>query len=173
MLNTYWMESGRGAWHWVRVELIQEQAKRLEIPLLQKGIGENEYEERFVEALLQLKAKGVNTMVFGDIEPLENRRWCEGVCEKAGLSSLFPLWGMDHKEVVEQFIGSGFKAVVVSVDSRVLGKEELGKEIDEDWIAHLEELKKERPSLSCCGENGEFHSFVYDGPLFKSPVSFS
>ncbi len=143
------------------------------IPLLQKGIGENEYEDRFLDALLELKGKGVSTMIFGDIEPLENRRWCERVCERAGLRSLFPLWEMDHKEVVEEFIGAGFKAIVVSVDSKMLDKEELGKEIDESWIAHLQDLKEVKPSLSVCGENGEFHSFVYDGPLFKSPIPFS
>ncbi len=173
MLNTYRPENGRGAWHGIRTELIREQARSVQIPMLQKAVGTSDYQERFIESLVELKDKGVDTMIFGDIDPIENRSWCEDVCEKAGLKSFFPLWRMDHKQIVNEFIGSGFKAIIVSVDSRVLGREELGKEINDEFLEHLEDLKKERPSISVCGENGEFHSFVYDGPLFKTPVRFT
>jgi diphthine-ammonia ligase len=173
MLNTYRPENGRGAWHGVRTGLIQEQARSIQMPILQKAVGTNDYEDRFIEALAELKEEGVDTMIFGDIDPLENRRWCEYVCERTGLKSIFPLWRMDHKEIVNEFIDSGFKAIIVSVDSNVLGKDELGKEINDEFIDHLEDLKEDKPSLSVCGENGEFHSFVYDGPLFRSPVRFT
>lgn len=172
LLNTYRKDSGRVAFHGVRAELIREQAASLGKDLVQKAVGDDDYEETFLEALSELKSKGVEGMVFGDIDVRQNRDWCERVSRIAGMESRFPLWDMDQGRILEEFMGAGFKAIVVALDSRFLSKEDLGKRIDPAWMKRIETLRRETMDVpvTYCGENGEYHSFVYGGPVFKSDV---
>ncbi|MDD1746343.1 MAG: diphthine--ammonia ligase [Methanomassiliicoccales archaeon] len=174
LLNTYRRESGRVAFHGVRADLVRRQAESMDIQLLQKEVFGDCYEEQFLEALQELRTKGVTGVVFGDIDVQENRRWAEGVCRKSGLDSYFPLWGIGQKAILTDFIGMGFKAVVVAVDQKFLGEGELGHKLDGSWLNLVTRINSAgmHPPLTYCGENGEYHTFVYDGPAFKFPVEF-
>lgn len=174
LLNTYRRESGRVAFHGVRAELVQRQADSLGVQLLQKEVFGNGYEEQFLEALAELKAKGVSGVVFGDIDVKENRQWTENVCRKAGMDSHFPLWGIEQKSILTNFIDSGFKAVVVAIDEKFFSEGNVGHQLDMDWLEHITLLNTSGrdPPITYCGENGEYHSFVYGGPAFRSAVRF-
>lgn len=172
LLNTYREDSGRVAFHGVRAELIRRQAKAIGKGLVQKTVGYNNYEEIFLGALVELRSKGVEGVIFGDIDVRQNREWCESVARRAGLESVFPLWNMDQKKITEEFIGAGFKAIVVALDSKFLTKDDLGRRIDHAWLKRIEGLRIEAKGvpITYCGENGEYHSFVFGGPFFKSDV---
>jgi uncharacterized protein (TIGR00290 family) len=172
LLNTYREDSGRVAFHGVRAELIRKQADALGKTLIQKKVGNDNYEEMFLGALTELKSKGVEGVVFGDIDVGQNREWCERVTRRAGLDSIFPLWNMDQKEIMEEFIGAGFKAIVVALDSKFLTRDDLGKRIDVAWMRRIEGLRRRATdaSITYCGENGEYHTFVFGGPSFKSDI---
>jgi len=144
------------------------------VRLLQKEVAGVNYEEQFLEALLELKSKGVNGVVFGDIDVQQNRQWSESVCRRAGLKSYFPLWEIDQRSILTDFLDSGFKAVVVVLNSRFFPEEDLGKPIDRKWLDHLSVLNAgdNSPHIAYCGENGEYHTFVFDGPSFRFPVDF-
>jgi len=172
LLNTYREDSGRVAFHGVRAELIRRQAKAIGKALVQKAVGYNNYEEIFFGALMELRSKGVEGVIFGDIDVRQNREWCESVARRAGLESVFPLWNMDQKKIIEQFIGAGFKAIVVALDSKFLMKDDLGRRIDHAWLKRIEGLRiaANGVPITYCGENGEYHSFVFGGPFFKSDI---
>lgn len=123
-----------------------------------------DYEHNFISALTAIKQDPIDSVIFGDIDLLPHRQWEEMVCAKAGLVATLPLWGEDRLKLVEEFLGLGFKARVVCVDGEFLDQSFVGREFDHDYIAAL-------PSgVDPCGENGEFHTFVYDGPNFSSAV---
>ena len=172
LLNTYREDSGRVAFHGVRAELIRKQADALGKTLIQRKVGNDNYEEMFLGALTELKSKGAEGVVFGDIDVRQNREWCERVTSKAGLGSIFPLWNMDQKGIIEEFIGAGFKAIVVALDSKFLTRDDLGKRIDLAWMERIEDLRRQATDapITYCGENGEYHTFVFDGPSFKSEI---
>jgi len=175
MLNTFRRDSGRVAFHGVKAEFIQAQASAMGIPLLQTGVGDSDYEARFLEALSELRGRGVEGVVFGDIDVRQNRDWCEGVCRKIGLEAIFPLWMQDQKSIMEKFIGAGFKAIVVALNSRFLLREDLGRILDSQWLERIEVLRsgaKENP-ITYCGENGEYHTFVHGGPAFSREIGFA
>jgi uncharacterized protein (TIGR00290 family) len=174
LLNTYRRESGRVAFHGVRAELVQRQADSLGVRLLQKEVFGNSYEEQFLEALLELKAEHVDGVVFGDIDVKENRHWAEKVCRKAGLDAYFPLWDLDQKCILTSFIELGFKAVVVSVEEKFFNEGDVGSQLDKNWLEHISMLNSHGidPPITYCGENGEYHSFVYDGPGFGHAIHF-
>jgi uncharacterized protein (TIGR00290 family) len=173
LLNTYREDSGRVAFHGVRAELIQKQADALGKALVQKTVGDGDYEDVFLGALVELESKGFEGVVFGDIDVRQNREWCEGVARKAGLEPVFPLWNMDQKGIMEEFVGAGFKAIIVALDSKFLAKDDLGKKIDTAWLARVEDLRREAVGvpITYCGENGEYHSFVTGGPSFRSDIA--
>ncbi|OGS56073.1 MAG: hypothetical protein A3K60_02830 [Euryarchaeota archaeon RBG_19FT_COMBO_56_21] len=174
LLNAYRADSGRVTFHGVRASLIRKQSAALGMTLLQKRVGDHDYEEVFYEALLELRANGVKGMIFGDIDVQRNREWCERIALRAGLEAVFPLWNIDQRKILEEFIGAGFRAVIVAVDSKFLPKEVLGKSIDLDWLKLMDRLRSEAicDPITYCGENGEYHSFVSGGPCFKSNMKF-
>jgi uncharacterized protein (TIGR00290 family) len=172
LLNTFRRESGRVAFHGVRADLVRKQAESIGVHLLQKEVFGDCYEEQLLEALEHLKDHDVTGIVFGDMDVAENRQWAEHVCRRAGLDAYFPLWGIDQKAVLNDFIGMGFKAMVVAIDQRFFGEEALGHELDENWVNLISRFNSidGNPPVTYCGENGEYHTFVYDGPAFKFPI---
>jgi uncharacterized protein (TIGR00290 family) len=120
----------------------------------------------FVAALRELKDRGYEQAVFGDIDLQAHRDWEERVCAAVGLQARLPLWHCDRNELAREVIDSGFRAVVVCIDSKYLPDEFCGRDYDASFIADLPE------GVDACGENGEFHTFVYDGPNFTKPVDF-
>jgi len=123
------------------------------------------YEEEFKAAVSALKPQGIQAMVFGDVYLDEHRTWVERVCGDLGIVPVEPLWNVPAVQVVEEFIGLGFEAVIVSGKADLFGEDFVGRSLDREM---LEELK--RRDICPCGENGEFHSLVVDGPLFKRRI---
>jgi len=173
LLNTVRKESGRVAFHGVRASLVQAQADALGVHLIQKEVGDEDYREVFLSGLEELREAGVRRMVFGDMDVQQNREWCEGVCASAGLAAHFPLWAGDQRELLSEFIRDRFRAVVVCVDSAYFEESDLGRNVDEKWLGDLEMGHNGKKRSTYCGENGEYHTFVFDGPAFKSPIRFS
>ena len=157
-------ESSRS--HGIPPELIQAQADALGVELRFYKTSWGNYEERFVATLRDAHADGIQHAVFGDIDLMPHREWEEKVCAKAGITPCLPLWDEPRRKLVEEFLSLGFKAMVVCVNGKYLGREFCGRNFDESFLADLPE------SVDACGENGEFHTFVYDGPGFAQPVAF-
>jgi uncharacterized protein (TIGR00290 family) len=155
--------------HGVRRELLVAQAEALGYPLEEVGIppkSTNEvYEQRMQQALEKYHQAGVTHTVFGDLFLAEVRAYREERLSRIGMQGLFPLWGRNTGDLARQFIQLGFRAILVCVDTSVLNAAYAGREYDEDF---LRELPAE---VDPCGENGEFHTFVYDGPVFRKPIS--
>lgn len=124
----------------------------------------SDYESQFVEHLGHLRDAGLQHAIFGDIDLEAHREWEEKVCVRSGLKAQIPLWKEDRQYLVEEFLGLGFKAWVTCVDGRFLDASFAGREFDQDFIQDLPK------GVDACGENGEFHTFVYDGPGFAHPV---
>jgi len=164
LLNLISKEYQRCCFHGLQKELIDLQANLIGVPLFQKEVSDKMelYEKEFKEAVLCLKTKGVKGMVFGDIYLTEHKNWVERVCRDLQIKMIEPLWQTPPEKIMEEFIGLGFKAVVVSAKAELLGQDFIGREVDQQL---LEELKKRK--ICPCGENGEFHTFVIGGPIFK------
>ncbi len=152
--------------HGVGPALLRAQAGALGLPLQFYDTSWTSYEEKFVAMLRAAHADGIGQAIFGDIDLEPHRAWEEKVCAAAGLQARLPLWGEARRALVDEFIGAGFKAVVVCVNNNYLGPQFCGREFDADFLAALP------PGVDACGENGEFHTFVYDGPAFAHPVPF-
>lgn len=156
--------------HGVRCGLLEKQAESLGLPLekvmIPPGASNEEYEHSLRRILLGYKESGVNSVIFGDIYLREVREYRERQMGGLGLKCEFPIWGRDSGSLARVFIDSGFKAVVVCVDSTQLDGGFSGREFDDAFLAGLP------PAVDVCGENGEFHTFVYDGPIFADRVEF-
>ncbi|RYY77939.1 MAG: ATP-binding protein, partial [Moraxellaceae bacterium] len=113
-----------------------------------------------------LKAQGYDAAAYGDLFLEDLRQYRLQQLEKAGLQGLFPLWGRDTKALLEDFIALGFRAVIVAVNESLLDRSFCGRALDAAFLRDLP------PGVDPCGENGEYHSFVYDGPVFLRPVPF-
>jgi diphthine-ammonia ligase len=151
--------------HRLPAELILKQAKLVGIPVVQKAMSKDTYEREF-KALVSAwkKKKGIEGIVFGDIYLKEHKDWIERVCRELAIEPILPLWGKDTKELLREIIDSGFKAIVVSTKADLLGKDWLGRSIGEGFIREL------KPEIDPCGEKGEFHTLVVDGPIFSRPI---
>lgn len=154
--------------HGLDAVLIKAQAEAMNIPLLQEPLSGGSYESHFKMVVAQLKQQGVTAGVFGDIYLNEHRDWIERVCQESGIEAIFPLWGLSTQSLLHDFIEDGFKTLIVSVKDDERFRPLLGKIFDHSLFRYLAEMKGVDP----CGENGEFHSFVVDGPLFDHPVKY-
>jgi len=153
--------------HGLPAALIFKQSQAIGIPIEQKSMPKDgeAYREEFKALICEWKDRaGVEGVVFGDIYLKEHKEWIDAVCRDAGVEPIMPLWGRDTKELILEIIDSGFKSMVVAVKADLLGKEWLGRIIDRKFV---EELK---PEIDPCGEKGEFHTLVVDGPIFKGPI---
>jgi uncharacterized protein (TIGR00290 family) len=165
-LVTMLEETGeRSRSHGVPLALHQQQARALGLELVAPRASWKDYERVFVETLTRLRAEGHTRAIFGDIDLEPHREWEERVCREAGIEPFLPLWQRDRRALAEQAIELGFQAVVVCVDSRHLDDDFCGRRFDRSFLADLP------PGVDACGENGEFHTFVIDGPLFARPVA--
>ena len=156
--------------HGITQELLERQVRSLGLPLekvyLTPGAPNQEYESMMRDVLTRYSGKGVKRVVFGDISLTDLREYRENQLARIGMKAMFPLWGEDTPGLAERFIEYGFKAVVTCVDTHVLGKTFVGRIFD---TAFLNDLP---PDVDPCGENGEFHTFVFDGPLFREKIPF-
>ena len=156
--------------HGVRKELLYAQGKAIGIPVREVRLPEqpsmSEYDDIMKGVLSTLREEGVTHSIFGDIF-LENlRAYRERRLREAGFTAHFPLWKRDTAELIREFIDLGFKTVVVCVKSDLLNADFAGRVIDREF---LKDLPK---GVDPCGENGEFHTYVFDGPIFDKPIDF-
>jgi uncharacterized protein (TIGR00290 family) len=170
LLTTVTAGYDRVSMHGVRRSLLEQQADSLHYPLekvlISKDASNEEYETKMKKTLKRYLKGGVSSVVFGDIFLEDLRKYREENLCNIGMKAIFPIWKRDTAELARNFLGSGFKAVVTCVDSRFLGKAFVGRPFDERFLSELP------PNVDPCGENGEFHSFVYGGPLFRESISF-
>lgn len=156
--------------HGVRVNLLEAQAESIGIPLKIMEIPEmptmEVYEEVMTQTLSELKNNGITHSVFGDIFLEDLRQYRENQLTKIDFKGVFPIWKTPTKDLIQEFISLGFKTIVVCVNEKYLDKSFVGRIIDQDFINDLPE------NVDVCGENGEFHTFAFDGPIFSKPIDF-
>jgi diphthine-ammonia ligase len=165
LVNFISKEYRRVSFHGTEDKLIQLQAEALGIPLLQKETTGNGYEREFKEAVRSLIPKDKKGMIFGDIYLQEHKDWVERVCGELGIEAVEPLWGEEAEIILLDFIDAGFEAIIVSAKADLFGKEWIGRKIDRDFFKYIKEN-----SIDICGENGEYHTLVVDGPMFKKKI---
>jgi uncharacterized protein (TIGR00290 family) len=161
----------RVSMHGVRREMLEQQAQALGLPLIKIPIpndcSEEEYESRLMDVLNQVKSDGIERVVFGDIFLKWIKEYREKNLARVGMTPILPIWGRDTGELMQSFIALGFKAVITCVDTRAMPKSFLGRVFDEHLLAELP------PGVDPGGENGEFHSFVFAGPIFQESIPYT
>jgi len=165
LVNFISKEFQRVSFHGTEAKLIQLQSQAIVIPLLQKETTWDGYEQEFKEAVRSLIPSGVKGMIFGDIYLQEHKDWVERICGDLGIEAVEPLWMKNLEEVLSGFIDAGFQAVIVSAKSQLIERDWIGHLVDRDFMMYL----KER-NIDVCGENGEYHTLVIDGPIFKKRI---
>lgn len=167
LLVTVDSKKNRSWFHGIPENLLNEVSKSLDIPLLIVKSEGNNYEETFEIALKKGRELGADSCVFGDIDLEPHRTWCKDRCKNTNVEAIFPLWQEGREDLTHEFIDSGFKTIVKNVRLNVLGEEFLGEILTRDLVKRIKD-KGSDP----CGENGEYHTFVYDGPIFKKEIEF-
>jgi len=166
-VNDYY---NRVSMHGVRVELMEQQAASIGFPLRLLRLPEmpsmEDYNREMFALMKSFKDDGIDYSIYGDIFLEDLKIYREGQLAKVGMHGVFPIWKRDTTELIKEFISKGFKAVLVCVNEKYLDKPFAGRLIDETF---LNDLPK---NVDPCGENGEYHSFVFDGPIFKTPINF-
>jgi uncharacterized protein (TIGR00290 family) len=163
-------EFGRVSMHGLREELLDEQVKQIGLPL-QKihfpgDVSMSLYDEIMKEAMQKILKQNYEYAVFGDIFLEDLKAYRDKKLKEVGLQGVYPLWKQDTSVLIQEFLNLGFKAITVCVNAKLLDESFVGRIIDQNFIDDLPE------GIDICGENGEFHTFVFDGPIFKKPVSF-
>jgi uncharacterized protein (TIGR00290 family) len=170
ILTTVTEGDERISMHGVRRELLERQAQSIGLPLHEVRIPPQcvnpIYEARMEEALRMYLEEGVRKVAFGDIFLEDLRAYREKNLARIGMTAIFPIWKCNTRELIRAFHAHQFRAVAVCVDSKVLDPSFAGRELDESFFRDLP------PHADPCGENGEFHTFVFDGPIFQSPIPF-
>ncbi len=165
LVNFISQEFKRVSFHGTEARLIQLQSQAIGIPLLQKLTTWESYEQEFKEAVQSLLPKGIKGMVFGDIYLDEHREWVERVCGELGITAIEPLWNKDTEEVFSGFVDAGFEAIIVSASDELIDEGWVGQRLGRKFLSYL----KTR-NVDLCGENGEYHTLVVNGPLFKRKI---
>ena len=171
LLTTITEDYDRVSMHGVPRILIEQQAQSLGLPIqevfISKACSNEEYESKMRKILIKFQQNGVSSVVFGDVFLEKVRKYREDNLSKVGMTGLFPIWGRGTTELIRSFIALGFQAIITCVDARVLDKRFVGSIIDESFTKQLP------ANVDPGGENGEFHSFVFDGPIFRKRIDYT
>lgn len=165
LFTMFSIENGISSAHRLSESVIKAQARAIGIESLIGKALFDEYEKVFVNELKAFKKQGIDYGIFGDIDLEEHREWEEKVCQKASINAILPLWQRKRRDIVEEFLDLGFKAKIIVVNTTMLDARFLGKDLSYPLMREIEEF-----GADVCGENGEYHTVVYDGPIFKRPV---
>ena len=165
LVNFISKEYKRVSFHGSEAQIIQLQAEATDIPLLQKETTSDGYEQEFKEAVGSLIPNGIKGMVFGDIYLQEHKEWVERVCGDLGIEAVEPLWGRNPEKILCDFIDAGFEAVIISAQAEFIGREWIGCQVDRDFMQYLKDK-----NIDLCGENGEYHTLVINGPIFNKRI---
>jgi len=161
----------RVSMHGLREELLDAQIDTLQIPLQKiyfpAEVSMSDYDETMRKVTNSLVNEGFQYGIFGDIFLEDLRNYREKKLKEVGITGVFPLWKKDTKALLQEFLSLGFKAITVCVNAKLLDESFVGRILDENFINELPD------NVDPCGENGEFHTFVFDGPIFSSPIEFS
>lgn len=156
--------------HGIREDVLERQCEALQIPLVKMYMPDQPsngiYEDIFHKTCLQIRGLGADTVIFGDIFLEDLRKYREQLVFKSGLKALFPLWGIPTKQLVAEVISDGFEAIICCINHNLLEKNYLGRMLDPDFINELP------TGIDPCGEYGEYHTFCFNGPIFRYPVNF-
>jgi uncharacterized protein (TIGR00290 family) len=169
LLTTLNSQFKRVSMHGTPEQLLDEQASSIGIPLLKTWVTEStnsEYEKQMETILLKAKSEGIEYVIFGDIFLEDLRTYRENNLAKMGLKAVFPLWKMNTQRIIFDFTDKKFRTVLCCVNDGFLGEEWLGREINSSFLSQLPY------DVDPCGENGEYHTFCFDGPLFKHKIEF-
>lgn len=170
LLTSINQEFQRISMHGVHVSLLEKQAESLGIPLtkmeLPKEPSMEEYQQIMSRTMTEIKAQGITHSIFGDIFLEDLRKYREDQLNAIGMKAVFPLWKQNTSNLIHGFLDLGFKTIVTCVNGSYLDKSFAGRIIDQTFIDDLPE------NVDPCGENGEFHTFTFDGPIFKNPIQF-
>lgn len=170
LLTTINDEHKRVSMHGVREELIEAQAENIGIPLIKMYMGKDASDDAYARAmelcLLKLKEVGVEHVIFGDIFLGDLKLYREKNLESIGMKAIFPLWNINTKKIVTEFIDLGFRTVICCVSEKYFDENTVGIQIDNEFLSNLS------ADVDPCGENGEFHTFTFAGPLFKKSIAF-
>jgi uncharacterized protein (TIGR00290 family) len=170
LLTTVTEEYDRISMHGVRRVLLERQVDSLGLPLekvfISRNTSDEEYDRKMREVLGKCLTAGVSSVAFGDVFLEDVRKYREDNLSRIGMKGLFPLWKIDTAELAHRFLDLGFEAVITCIDSSVLDRRFVGRNFDEQFLADLP------PVVDPCGENGEFHSFAYAGPIFRKRISY-
>ena len=170
LITTISTDYNRISMHGIRKELLEKQSQSMGIPVhiisLPKDVTNDKYEEIMKKEMNKFKSQRVLNVVFGDIFLEDIRKYRESNLSKIGMNALFPLWGKSTKDLAKKFLDLGFEAIITCVDSTILDASFIGQLYNEDF------LKSIPSNVDPCGENGEFHSFVFNGPIFSCPIQF-
>ena len=169
MANIYEGSTGRVRFHGVRHELIARQAEALGLDLVTAHTTPGAFEPVFLEVLETLRQRGCTGVVFGNIHLVDVRAWYEERVRAAGLEHVEPLWGDPPIELVHEVVERGYRALVVSVDLKQGAAAFLSRELDADLLTDLGIAD----DLDPCGERGEYHTLVFDGPTFHQPIAYT
>ncbi|WP_299897042.1 diphthine--ammonia ligase [uncultured Aquimarina sp.] len=170
LVTTVNKDYGRVSMHGLRVSLLEQQAKSLNIPLhkieFPAEVSMSLYDEIMHTEVNKLKNSGYTHCCFGDIFLEDLKAYRENQLQTVGIQGVFPIWKRDTKVLLEEFIDLGFRAITVCVNANYLDESFCGRELNRDFLRDLPE------NVDPCGENGEFHTFVFDGPIFEKPINF-
>jgi uncharacterized protein (TIGR00290 family) len=165
LITTYNTDLDRSWFHGVPEPLLREVSASLGIPIRLIRTSGEEYELNFEKALADAKNRGAEVCVFGDIDIEGHLEWCTARCENTGLIPYFPLWKENRKDLVYEFIDAGFHTLITIVDTSRLSKAYLGRNLSREVADSIEAT-----GADICGENGEYHTFVFDGPIFSRKI---
>ncbi|MFL9834855.1 Dph6-related ATP pyrophosphatase [Chryseobacterium terrae] len=170
LLTSINQEFQRISMHGVHVSLLEKQAESLGFPLIKMEIPKEpsmeDYNEIMSKTMNEIKSRGNNHSIFGDIFLEDLRKYREDQLQKIGMKAVFPLWKQNTIDLINEFLSLGFKTVVTCVNETYLDKSFAGRIIDKNFIKDLPK------NVDPCGENGEFHTFTFDGPIFRKPIQF-
>ena len=156
--------------HALPIEVIEAQARSLGVPLMIRGADWNGYENQFLDAMKECKEAGINHGVFGDIDLEDHLKWVQETCAKVGIEAIHPLWMEPRRKILEEFIEAGFESYLIVINTKMMPAHFIGRKFTVELMDELEAL-----GIDSCGESGEFHTLVVDGPIFRErvPVKFS
>jgi len=170
LLTNVNQDFARISMHGLHESLLDAQVKSLRLPLQKlyfpAEVTMDLYDQRMYEAISGLKAQGYEYAVFGDIFLEDLKAYRDSKLAEVNVKGVYPLWKQNSHDLIREFLDLGFKAITVCVNAKLLGKEFVGRVIDEQFLNDLPE------NIDVCGENGEFHTFVFDGPIFSKPINF-
>lgn len=168
LLNFISENAGISRSHGLSSNLLSYQASLIDMPIIQAEVEWGSYNKAFKEVINKLKKSfQLEGVVFGDIYLETHKEWADKICEELEIKQIMPLWKMDTSKLLSEFINTGFEAIIVSTRSEVMQREWLGCKIDGEFIEKLSLMPK---WIDPCGEEGEFHTLVTDGPIFKKPI---